>query len=902
MRKLLIAVLCILELQFSNAQTETHDFITYDTLINLGYANLTYRLRITRPRNLFTSNHPDTASRPAIITMPGQGEMGTDYAKLRTHGPHYWLYRNQNHVIDSARGWDGGVSLGNGKHYPILITMISSSTWPGARENYLVLKYLIDRYHIKKNAVHLGGLSQGAFTWSSMIAYEETAGAETGMKIVTSLTLLQGTASELPNPYASWSRGFNAFGVWARKYNGKLFGLEGNFDGRDVWRAQVPMNNNVPGSAYFAFENIGGGGHCCWNSMYDPNRTNFSSVGTLALNIVNNLFHPNSMGSYQAGDHIFKWMLKQGDTSLVGSGTTPPVAPPVVLTVSAGSDQSLTLPVNSASLTGSGAITNGSPLAYLWTKVSGGAATITNPSLASTTVTGLSQGVYVFRLTTSDGGSIKSDDVQVTVAGAQNVLPVSNAGGTKTITLPVNTVSLSGSGSDADGSITAYNWSKKSGGSFSITSPTSASTTITGLEAGTYVFSLSVTDNRGGESASDVTIFVNPAIGTNAKQIPGKIEAEQYDAFYGVQAENTTDSGRGQNVGYINMNDWMDYYVNVATTGSYSIRLRLAAIASGAKIQLRKGDGTVLGTVDVPVTGGYQSWINVTTQVSLTAGSQTIRLFSLTSVNWNINWMNFSAAPVAPLAPAQNVNMPVTAISTRIEAESYSTMNGVQKEFTNDVNGGINLGYIDLYDWMEYPYNAPVTGVYTINFRVAAPLAGAQLQLKKGDGSILSTLTLPQTGGYQLWQTASVTVPLEAGQQVIKVYSSSNINWNFNWLEIVPPAEASPESATVRMMAMNAEMIGESDNEKATEVLFSAKAYPNPAVNNVMLEVNSIEKGMLNVRISDISGKVVKELRVVKNAAGSFRVNIAVDGWKQGLYFVNTTIGNFSKTLKILKQ
>lgn len=322
MKKLLL-ILLLLPV-FALGQSETHDIITYDTILTTGLSNA-YRCRVSRPRNLFTAGHADNAPRAAIITMPGQGEMGTDYSKLRTSGPHYWLYRKSNLAIDSALGWDGRVVLSNGIHYPILISIISTTTFPSALDNYTVLNFFINNYHIKPGAVHLAGLSQGAFTWSSMIAYEQTAGAETGMKVVTSLTLLQGTASELPNPYQTWSRGYVAFGVWAKKYNGKLFALEGTNDERDIDRATISANDSVPGSAYFAEENFGGGNHCCWNSMYDPYKTDFQNFSPYGANITTGGFPTkiNTPGTYKNGDNLFTWMLRQGDTSLSALETPP---------------------------------------------------------------------------------------------------------------------------------------------------------------------------------------------------------------------------------------------------------------------------------------------------------------------------------------------------------------------------------------------------------------------------------------------------------------------------------------------------------------------------------------------------------------------------------------------------
>src|ERR1017187_10827676 len=91
------------------SQSETHNFITYDTIYNGNYG-ITWGIRISRPANMFTVGNPDTASRPAIVTMPGQGQMGSvNPGYLVVFGPHYWL----------LNGWDGSVVLGNGTHYPI---------------------------------------------------------------------------------------------------------------------------------------------------------------------------------------------------------------------------------------------------------------------------------------------------------------------------------------------------------------------------------------------------------------------------------------------------------------------------------------------------------------------------------------------------------------------------------------------------------------------------------------------------------------------------------------------------------------------------------------------------------------------------------------------------------------
>ena len=97
---------------------------------------------------------------------------------------------------------------------------------------------------------------------------------------------------------------------------------------------------------------------------------------------------------------------------------------------------------------------------------------------------------------------------------ATNQAPTANAGSDQTITLPTNTGTLSGSGTDPDGTISAYSWTKISGpSSGTINSARSASTAITGLVQGTYQFQLTVTDNSGANGVDAVTVTVNAASG-----------------------------------------------------------------------------------------------------------------------------------------------------------------------------------------------------------------------------------------------------------------------------------------------------------------------------------------------------------------------------------------------------
>ncbi len=181
--------------------------------------------------------------------------------------------------------------------------------------------------------------------------------------------------------------------------------------------------------------------------------------------------------------------------------------------VNAGTDKNITLPTNSISVTGTATDADGTIASYNWTKQSGGVATLAGATTPTLNLSGLVAGTYLFRLTVTDNsGATASDDVTVVVNPVPNILPVANAGSDKLITLPTSSVTLTGSGTDADGFIVSYNWVKISGpAQFSIASPAGLQTAVTNLVQGVYQFEFRVTDNAGGVGKATVTVTVNAA-------------------------------------------------------------------------------------------------------------------------------------------------------------------------------------------------------------------------------------------------------------------------------------------------------------------------------------------------------------------------------------------------------
>ncbi len=244
-----------------------------------------------------------------------------------------------------------------------------------------------------------------------------------------------------------------------------------------------------------------------WQQVSGPNSSTIASNSTLSTQVTG-LVAGLYTFSLTAKDND---LLSTTDQIIVKVNPAPPKFPP---TANAGLDKIITSPINTVALIGSGSDSDGTISLFNWTQNSGpNIASLVGSSSANLTANNLIAGVYTFELKVTDNDNLQgSDQVVVTVlAPPPNIPPVANAGSDKIITLPTNSVSIAGSGSDSDGTISAFLWEQSSGPSIAtFATPNLATTTVSSLAEGVYVFTLSVTDNKSSTSADQVIVTVLP--------------------------------------------------------------------------------------------------------------------------------------------------------------------------------------------------------------------------------------------------------------------------------------------------------------------------------------------------------------------------------------------------------
>jgi len=125
--------------------------------------------------------------------------------------------------------------------------------------------------------------------------------------------------------------------------------------------------------------------------------------------------------------------------------------------------------------------------------------------------------------------------------------------------------------------------------------------------------------------------------------IPGLIQAESFTNQSGLATENTTDTGGGLNIGYTDVNDYAEYPVFISQSGIYDLNLRVAAQWQSGQIEIsliENGTSEILGLFNLPVTGGWQSWVTNSNEVDLIAGVYTLKI-RVAQPGFNFNWMEF---------------------------------------------------------------------------------------------------------------------------------------------------------------------------------------------------------------------------------------------------------------------
>ena len=337
------------------------------------------------------------------------------------------------------------------------------------------------------------------------------------------------------------------------------------------------------------------------------------------------------------------------------------------------------------------------------------------------------------------------------------------------------------------------------GSSIAANGSCTVSVTFTPTATGSASGSLSVASNAPSSPLSVALSGTGTAsssegpYGGTAAAIPGTVQASNYDTggqgvaynvtsvngtgnsyrSDGVDLEATSDTGGGYDLGWTAAGQWFKYTVNVATAGTYTVTLRVAAPSAVTDgLHIASSSGTNLsGNVNVPATGGWQTWGTVTANVTLPAGVQTLAI-DQDNAGWNIHNLAFASGgsttnlalnAAATASSYTQTYVPANAVDGNTSTYWEGTNGAWPTTFTVNLGAGHSLSSVTI--------DLPPSSAWNTRTQTLSVLGST-------NGTTYSTIVGSATYTWNPSTGNTVTIPLPAGtsdQYVQLSFTANNV-------------------------------------------------------------------------------------------------------------------------------
>ncbi|MDD2239706.1 MAG: carbohydrate-binding protein [Kiritimatiellae bacterium] len=362
--------------------------------------------------------------------------------------------------------------------------------------------------------------------------------------------------------------------------------------------------------------------------------------------------------------------------------------------------------------------------------------------------------------------------------------------------------------------------------------------TWSNVPAGIHTLNARATNDAGHVGTSeDVIVRAHGPFGGAPTAVPGHVEAEQFDLggqelgyhettpineggkyrpgeAVGISADAS--ASNGYVVGWTKAGEWMDYVLDVATTGTYRIQTRVAGVGAGGQFRILINGTDVSGDLSVPDTGawnGYQ-WV-ACDGVLLAQGACTMRVVMVANGSsgmvgafdcfvvepppppgqqpFNATYAPWSAIDGVEFEDFDHGGMGVAYhdASAVNEGGLYRFGEGVDIVAQSQASKGFTVGWTLAGEWLEYTAQIPSNGTYDIELRVANSGSGATCRLLIDGREATGPLAIPNTGSWTDYQTVlQKGLQLRAGVSVFRfellgVSSASHVGAFDTW-RLVP--------------------------------------------------------------------------------------------------------------------
>jgi len=304
---------------------------------------------------------------------------------------------------------------------------------------------------------------------------------------------------------------------------------------------------------------------------------------------------------------------------------------------------------------------------------------------------------------------------------------------------------------------------------------------------------------------------------------------------------------------------------------------KMAAPETGSEADWRvKLNGTAVNTSQITVGDPDSTTLIITIQQAINKRD------NITLDYLGNRQRSFDGGALAPFEdrPVYNLLDETVTLHTlpcRIQAEDYSAMLGIQTEATTDAGGGLDVGWIDTGDYLDYSLAVPTGGAYRVDLRVAAASAAGQIKLMNGS-TALATIDLPVTGGWQAWQTVSAQFNLPRARFTLRLLASRG-GFNINYMDFIAVTGVEEEPAA------------------PSGLLLSAN-YPNPFNAGTAIDYQLPRRCRVKLSAFDIRGALSHVLVDEWQEKGEHQLRLDATGLASGVYLLHLEAGGEVRTIK----
>lgn len=353
-------------------------------------------------------------------------------------------------------------------------------------------------------------------------------------------------------------------------------------------------------------------------------------------------------------------------------------------------------------------------------------------------------------------------------------------------------------------------------------------------------------------------------------QIPLNVGDEEYDPLFEYQFGITSldNSPEGSNP---------EFNSAMLTEDSRHIELSFNKSMNNLANSTAVFKVLVNGTDEVAVTGFTVSTVSDDRlTIELEAEIQTTESITIEYISGDLK--SEDGGTLLPFDPELVINYPALVpqsffLPGLIEAEDYHDMSGVDVQGTSDVGGGLNVGWIDTGDWMDYNCELMYTGSYIVRFRVASESAGGTISFRV-NGTEVFQQNIPVTGGWQNWQTSSGLADLSAGDITIRLHALAG-GFNLNWFELTALTDVEEDKTEITGYRLE-------------------QNYPNPFNPSTNISYSLNERSFVTLRVFDVLGREMEKLVNEEQSAGSYEVTFNAAQLTSGIYFYSISAEGIS--------